>query len=177
MINPSESNRLFNCTACGKVRFICSRCDRGNIYCTTCAPGRHLQARRRASARYQATTRGKRMHADRQRRYRERLKIQKVTHNGSKQVYRRALLERARKPPLINPPSDTGIDSKNRLCCFCGKSPSRLLRSVTLQSLARAVNRPFRLHPTRPITTQSRYWPWRCWLGSRPGSFPLLCGK
>jgi len=157
MCKASEANRLFNCVACSKLRFICSKCDRGNIYCSVCAPERRLIARRRASARYQATPRGKRMHADRQRRYRERLKIQKVTHIGSKQVYRRALLERARKPPLINTPSDTGIDSKNRLCCFCGKSPSRLLRSVTLQTLARAVNRPFRLHPTRPITTQSRY--------------------
>jgi len=150
MINPSESNRLFNCTACGKVRFICSRCDRGNIYCTTCAPGRHLQARRRASARYQATTRGKRMHADRQRRYRERLKMQQVTHNGSKQVYRRALLERARNLPLSKPPSDRETDSRNRFCCYCGKSPSRFLRSDTLQAFACAVKRPFRTHsPTQ----------------------------
>jgi len=34
-------------------------------------------------ARYQATLRGKRMRTDRQRRYRERLKMQEVTHKGS----------------------------------------------------------------------------------------------
>lgn len=148
MCKPSEVNRLLNCVACSKLRFICSKCDRGNIYCSVCAPERRLQARRRASARYQATHRGKRMHADRQRRYRERLKMQKVTHNCSKQVYRRALLERARLLPLTKPPSDTEIDSKNRICCYCGKSPSRFLRSNTLQAHARAVNRPFRVHPS-----------------------------
>ena len=142
MSKPSEANRLFNCVACHKLRFICSKCDRGNIYCATCAPERRLQARRRASARYQATIRGKRMHADRQRKYRERLKMQKVTHNGSKQLYRRALLERARKQPLNVPPSDREIDSKNRFCCYCGKAPSRFLRSDTLKAFVSAVKRP-----------------------------------
>ena len=148
MCKPSEANRLFNCVACSRLRLICTKCDRGNIYCSVCAPERRLQARRRASARYQATPRGKRMHADRQRRYRERRKMQEVTHNGSKQIYRRALLERARKLPLPSPPSDTEIDSKNRLCCYCGKSPSRLLRTDTLQAHARAIKRPFRVNPS-----------------------------
>ena len=78
------------------------------------------------------------MHADRQRRYRERLKMQKVTHKGSKQIYRRALLERARKPSLAKPPLDRKIDSRFRCCCFCGKTPSRFLRPDSLQAFVSA---------------------------------------
>jgi hypothetical protein len=144
------ANRLFNCAACRKLRIVCSKCDRGNIYCSTCAPERRRQRRREATARYQATPRGRRKHADRQRRYRERLKLQKVTHAGSQQLYRRALLERARKLASSTSIPEMEFDSKHRNCCYCGGSPTRFLRFDTLQAYTSGTNRPFRVRSNTP---------------------------
>lgn len=75
------SARFFLCAACRDQVLICSDCDRGNIYCAVCAPQARQRSMRMAGRRYQATRRGRMMHADRERRYRARKN--NVTHQGS----------------------------------------------------------------------------------------------
>ena len=68
--------------ACQRQFFLCSRCDRGQRYCSpACSAAARRAERREAAARYQHGRRGRRLHAARQARYRER-RAQKVTHPG-----------------------------------------------------------------------------------------------
>ena len=78
------------------------------------------------------------MHADRQRRYRERLKARKVTHMGSKGIYKRVLLTRPRmaKPALT--PFDLGLTSDPYKCHYCDESATRFLRHEHLQNSTRS---------------------------------------
>jgi hypothetical protein len=65
--------RLFLCSRCRVQVLVCRRCDRGQIYCFGgCAQEARRERRREARRRYQATDRGRAMHADRNRRYRAR---------------------------------------------------------------------------------------------------------
>lgn len=81
-----QTARLYNCLHCQQQVCICSKCDSGNIYCSNnCAKQARTLSLRSAGARYQKTWQGRRHHAARQKRYRERLK-EKVTHQGSQQV-------------------------------------------------------------------------------------------
>ena len=74
--------RRYLCAGCRTAVVICSHCDRGHRYCTsTCAQHARHHAVRAAGCRYQASRRGRHAHAERQRRYRAKLK--KVTHQGS----------------------------------------------------------------------------------------------
>ncbi len=74
--------RLIKCKRCGAKVVICRHCDRGNVYCSrACAKEVRLETQRRSSARYQQTMQGKRHHAAREKRRRERL-AQKVTQQG-----------------------------------------------------------------------------------------------
>lgn len=79
----SASYRLWSCARCREQQRLCRPCDRGQRLCTPCAPEQRRQAVRRAGARYQGTRRGRRLHAARQARYRERranFAAPKVTH-------------------------------------------------------------------------------------------------
>lgn len=74
--------RFYLCAGCRAQVLICSCCDRGNNYCGDgCASAARRSAQREAGRRYQSSRRGRRKHAERARRYRERQK--KVTHQGS----------------------------------------------------------------------------------------------
>jgi hypothetical protein len=91
----SPCPRLFLCLNCRQQVVICSRCDRGQVYCgRACASevrhGRPREARRR----YQASERGRQMHAERSRRYRARGR--RVTDQGSALV---AISGRQPEPP------------------------------------------------------------------------------
>jgi hypothetical protein len=82
--NPGEaaSARLFICAECRTQALICSCCDRGQIYCAgDCRDLARRRRQRAAGARYQASHRGRRAHAERARRFRARR--EKVTHQGS----------------------------------------------------------------------------------------------
>ena len=73
--------RVFLCARCRCQVLVCRRCDRGQLYCAgTCAQKARRDRQREARRRYQATLRGRAMHADRSRRYRARQ--QRVTHHG-----------------------------------------------------------------------------------------------
>jgi len=78
-----DSLRFVVCAqpACAQVFFLCPRCDRGQWYCgRACATAVRRATLRAAGARYQDTRRGRRQHAARQARYRERSR-EKVTHH------------------------------------------------------------------------------------------------
>ena len=81
----SETWRLVSCARCRKQLRLCPRCDRGQRFCSDgCADLARRERQRAASARYQASRRGRRLHAASQGRYRDRcatdqLVAQKVT--------------------------------------------------------------------------------------------------
>ena len=79
-----RSARLFLCARCRVQTKICSYCDRGQVYCNDCAAPARQEAQREASERYQLSRQGRFKHAARQRRYRERKRLEneKVTHQG-----------------------------------------------------------------------------------------------
>jgi len=75
------SCRVFLCGRCRSRVLVCRRCDRGQIYCVgTCAQEARRSRQREARRRYQATPRGRAMHAERNRRYRARRQC--VTDHG-----------------------------------------------------------------------------------------------
>ncbi len=74
--------RRFVCDGCSKAVYLCSWCDRGHRYCGgRCRRLARRRSLREAGQRYQLTARGRRLHARRQRAYRERRR-KKVTHHS-----------------------------------------------------------------------------------------------
>lgn len=115
------SARLFNCTLCHIQVVICSRCDRGNIYCgPSCSQYARAHHHRLANQTYQNTSKGRRKHAERQHRYRER-QIKKVTDQSSPSL-----------PPndlLSEPPSKGSFLQREPMAChFCDQIASPFLR-------------------------------------------------
>ena len=84
--------RLYSCGRCRIQTHICRSCDRGNVYCGDCAPVARKIAQRAAGRRYQSSDLGRLKHAERQRRYRLRLK-QKVTYHSSVRLSIRSLVK------------------------------------------------------------------------------------
>ena len=81
-----QTGRMFLCAACRAQVVLCRRCDRGQIYCgRSCATRARWAAQKAAAARYQASRRGRFVHAARARRYRasNKLRAKIVTHQGS----------------------------------------------------------------------------------------------
>jgi len=127
------SGRLFVCAGCRRQVIVCSCCDRGQIYC---ANGCAREARRRtiqqAGRRYQASHRGRRMHAARMSRW--RAQREKVTHHGSPASAPGDLLA----PAAMTPPRDAAAPADQaRLsgphCHWCGRSCLALLRQGFLR--------------------------------------------
>lgn len=125
------SARLYNCAACHSQIIICSHCDRNHIYCgSACSRAARVRSCYLAGSRYQLSFRGRLKHAQRQRRYRERIKI-KVTHHSSPVLPPRDVL-----PKLPNKPiSDSEAVSRHYHCHFCGGSCSLFLRRGFLRHL------------------------------------------
>ena len=68
-----DSSRLFLCDRCKALTRICRRCDRGNRYCSSeCAQLQRREVVREARRRYQASAKGRVLHAARQRALRRR---------------------------------------------------------------------------------------------------------
>jgi len=78
--------RRFVCSGCLRACYICSWCDHGHVYCSpACSTSGRSASVRQAGRRYQRTRRGRRHHAQRQARYRDRSASsegKKVTHQG-----------------------------------------------------------------------------------------------
>lgn len=80
-----QTGRLYTCARCREQVVVCRRCDRGQIYCPSgCAALARRERQRAAGARYQASRRGRVVHAERSRRYRQRRRASReiVTHQG-----------------------------------------------------------------------------------------------
>jgi len=78
-----ESHRTAICAlrSCSRLFATCGSCDRGRRYCSrSCSASARRSSVRRAGQRYQASERGRGLHAIRQARYRERRA--RVTHHG-----------------------------------------------------------------------------------------------
>lgn len=81
-----ESGRLFNCELCNATQVVCRECDRGWRYCpgSVCAAIARQECLKRAGSIYQRTEQGKRLHRERQNRYRLRkTETRNVTHQSS----------------------------------------------------------------------------------------------
>jgi len=149
-----SSARLFNCARCHCQVVICSHCDRGNIYCgKRCAQAARRQSLQEASGRYQNTRRGRRCHAERQRRYRQRRRA-KVTHQGSPPVMADETLPAESQTSA--PRSDSLVmDRADGIPChFCGQVCSPLLRQAFLhrRPIREAIDwpPPARVHSSDP---------------------------
>jgi len=133
--------RQFCCALCHQLVQICSCCDHGNIYCSNqCAAIARKNSVRQANKRYQNTRRGKSLHAQRQRRYKQqqhdRLNGQneKMTDHGSENIPALvSLSSEQEKTEVIN--EATNIVDKT-YCHFCGRECANLLRIDFLQTSA-----------------------------------------
>jgi hypothetical protein len=118
--------RIFNCVRCHRQVIICSCCDRGNIYCnSTCSSNARQESMRMAGERYQNTYHGKLNHAKRQKHYMDQ-KRKKMTHHGSQESLINDLLQ------LVTYEGLKIIRNDDLRCHFCGRSCSRLLRTLPL---------------------------------------------
>jgi len=128
------SCRFFLCGRCRSQVLVCRRCDRGQIYCVgTCAQEARRDKQREARRRYQATPRGRAMHAARNRRYRARGRC--VTDQGL------ANKPKAGPRPLLGSEVDgassepvSSRKSPGQLFCHdCRRSASPFLRLSALR--------------------------------------------
>lgn len=129
-------SRLYNCAHCHKQCVICSCCDRGNIYCQKCSQEARKGSLKASGRRYQNTPQGKRNHAARQRRYRQRQreKLKIVTHHSSSSPITDDLL-----PTVLDETKLKTILKKEdqNPCHFCGRLSSAFLRMGFIQSKIR----------------------------------------
>ena len=106
--------RQYFCRRCRSRVLICSHCDRGNAYCSRdCARRSRRDVVRAAGRRYQNSRRGRLCHAERQRRY--RLRMKKVTHPGSPPSPTDGLLV---SPPMVADEWAAGVRQSPR-CHWC----------------------------------------------------------
>jgi hypothetical protein len=127
--------RMFLCARCRCQVLVCRHCDRGHIYCFgICAQAARRERQKEARRRYQATPRGRSMHAQRNRRYRARqcrvtdqglTKVQSERHSQGREVA-------AAPPPNTSPP-------KKGLCHRCGGQTSQFWRLSPLRPRRRRV--------------------------------------
>ena len=69
---------------CGAMFYICNSCYRGQVYCGEgCRHRMRREQRRRANRRHQQSREGRLDHRDRQRAYRERCRLRRVTDHTS----------------------------------------------------------------------------------------------
>ena len=142
----SRSARLFQCARCHALTKICSHCDRGNVYCGDCAVSARKKARQATSKRYQQSPAGRLNHAARQQSYRERqrLKIEKVTHQGSEST-ENVLAQENHLQSKKGDSNSTKLSKKGGISCvFCGLTCSPFLRS-DFRRLTYTPGRKFRI--------------------------------
>jgi hypothetical protein len=128
-----ETGRLFVCASCRVQVIICGCCDRGQVYCNHgCAPQARQQTLRSAGQRYQASPRGRRMHAGRTRRWRARR--ERVTHQGSPPSPADDLLASVAMMPACDDafPADRPRPAGPH-CHWCGRCCPALLRQGFLR--------------------------------------------
>jgi hypothetical protein len=131
----SFSCRLFLCGRCRRQVVICRRCDHGQVYCgRDCALEVRRCSQREARRRYQATDRGRRMHAYRSREYRARGRG--VTDQGQTPIHHPETGGAAARPAQ---PSARTAAEPITVCCRCGHPVSAMVR---LSPIRRPRRRP-----------------------------------
>jgi hypothetical protein len=134
--------------ACGQVFFLCRHCDRGHRYCgASCARAARKTSLLGAGRRYQSSREGRRGHAERQQRYRERRR-EKVTHHGRENGAPSAMVRASPAASAMEALPQTGAEASihvthlprpeaRRVCCArCGRA-GRYLRHETLARTGR----------------------------------------
>lgn len=124
--------RMFLCAHCRRQVLVCRRCDRGQVYCArTCADDIRHERQREARRRYQATLRGRAMHAERSRRYRARQ--QRVTDHGLTKPDKEAALPRSDVVAVAGAPSFNRWPPTPPICHFCRCPASAFVRLSALR--------------------------------------------
>lgn len=119
--------RMFLCARCRSQVLVCGRCDRGQTYCIgSCAQEARRDRQREARRRYQATPRGRAMHAERSRRY--RVRSRRVTDQGPAIESTAGSLLASRAHAEVGEQSASRKFAGYRLCHRCGRSASAFLR-------------------------------------------------
>jgi hypothetical protein len=126
------SCRMFLCARCRCQVLVCRRCDRGQVYCAgTCAQKARHDRQREARRRYQATLRGRAMHAERSRKYRARQ--QRVTDHGQTKPDNDGLSPRSNVDAVSRAPSFNRMPPTPPICHFCRRPASAFLRLSALR--------------------------------------------
>ena len=148
------SCRMFLCVRCRSQVLVCRRCDRGQIYCAgTCAQQARRHHQSEARRRYQATPRGRAMHAERNRRYRVRQRS--VTDQGPLKEHEAGLLPGVEAYGPVSERSPSRWPPGIWRCHFCRQAASTFVRLSTLRPpSSRAKNEPQRRRsPLRSVTS------------------------
>ena len=116
MHDPVEGHRI-KCPECELFFVICSRCYRGHIYYSPkCSSTQRKRSKASSKSRYESSFKGRKSHALRQKRYRERNREkQEVTHDPS--VLKTQPVQRS-GGNLFNP--EIGVIPKKLSCIKCG---------------------------------------------------------
>lgn len=127
------SCRMFLCGCCRSQVLVCRCCDRGQIYCiNTCAQKVRAERQREARRRYQATPRGRAMHAERNRRYRDRMRS--VTDHGPSNEPERRPSFNLDGGTTLSQPAPSRESPGLLFCHNCGSSASAFLRRSPLRT-------------------------------------------
>ena len=127
-----DTCRMFLCARCRSQVFVCARCDRGNVYCPgTCAQEGRRARQREARRRYQATDRGRAMHAARNRRYRARSRC--VTDQGPNNNHKAGTLLASDVHVALSKPPVGAKWLSQPICHHCRRSTSLFVRRSPLR--------------------------------------------
>jgi hypothetical protein len=150
MLMQKSDCRLFNCAGCHAEVIICRPCDRGNIYCSSvCAALARKKYMKKAGDIYQGTKEGMHMHAERQKRYRKRLKdkqLKIVTQQGSQEAHVSDLLPMKINNAMLQHHSSLAVCSNSYCCHFCGANCYKTQRNTEtndIKQTERHKSRPF----------------------------------
>ena len=120
------SARFYLCARCRRQVVVCRGCDRGQRYCSaTCSRIRRSELQREAKRRYAKSRAGRHNNAERQRRFRARLRDQKppitqiVTDQGSAPQGHADTLKPDRFSSINRPISHQATDIRCHICAHC----------------------------------------------------------
>ena len=143
--------RRFHCVRCHALVVICSSCDRGNTHCSKECSKASRQSKQRASdRRYQATWQGRINRAERNRRYRRRLRISPrshiVTEQGSPRTLRDDLLHASAQGQKLLSVEASVVTAACclYLCAFCGSKVPEAFRDDFIRRRSSAFYRDTR---------------------------------
>ena len=118
--------RICRGAGCGVVFWICCHCDRGHRYCSErCRQKKRRQSRRAANRRHQQSREGRLDHRDRQRVYRKKCRLRRVTDHTS-----------ARRPRSVNI-KKTMDETAKKAALWGGISASAAIEAVSSRHPAR----------------------------------------